>query len=76
MGLDDPVAKTCLEEIKNAKSPEEAARIGRRTQRQRPDLVSHPNYCYLHVFMKVVAVSLMVRTPEMRKYIVTFNWQS
>ncbi|KAH6757857.1 cytidine/deoxycytidylate deaminase family protein [Perilla frutescens var. hirtella] len=39
VGLDDPVAKTCLKEIKNAKSPEEAARLGRRTQRQRPDLV-------------------------------------
>ncbi|KAG8380317.1 hypothetical protein BUALT_Bualt06G0003100 [Buddleja alternifolia] len=39
VGLDDPVAKSCLEQIKNAKSPEEAARLGRRTQRQRPDLV-------------------------------------
>ncbi|KAL0298462.1 UNVERIFIED_CONTAM: Riboflavin biosynthesis protein PYRR, chloroplastic [Sesamum radiatum] len=39
VGLDDPVAKNCLEEIKNSKSPEEAARIGRRIQRQRPDLV-------------------------------------
>ncbi|KAI3459134.1 hypothetical protein Pfo_015797 [Paulownia fortunei] len=39
VGLDDPVAKNCLEEIKKAKSPEEAARLGRRTQRQRPDLV-------------------------------------
>ncbi|KAK6156465.1 hypothetical protein DH2020_010713 [Rehmannia glutinosa] len=39
VGLDDPVAKKCLEEIKSAKSPEEAARLGRRTQRQQPDLV-------------------------------------
>lgn len=39
LGLEDPIAKTCLKEIKNAKSPEEAARLGRRTQRQRPDLV-------------------------------------
>ncbi|PIN01833.1 hypothetical protein CDL12_25656 [Handroanthus impetiginosus] len=39
VGLDDPVAKNCLQEIKKAKSPEEAARLGRRTQRQRPDLV-------------------------------------
>ncbi|KAL7148794.1 hypothetical protein ABFS83_06G203300 [Erythranthe nasuta] len=39
VGLDDPVARNCLEEIKNAKSPEEAARLGRKTQRQRPDLV-------------------------------------
>lgn len=39
IGLEDPIAKTCLKEIKNAKSPEEAARLGRRTQRQRPDLV-------------------------------------
>ncbi|XP_042033912.1 riboflavin biosynthesis protein PYRR, chloroplastic-like [Salvia splendens] len=39
VGIEDPVAKTCLEEIKTARSPEEAARIGRRTQRQRPDLV-------------------------------------
>ncbi|KAL6516796.1 hypothetical protein OROHE_018084 [Orobanche hederae] len=39
VGLDNPIAKKCLEEIKNAKSPEEAARLGRRTQRQHPDLV-------------------------------------
>lgn len=39
VGLEDPAAKSCLREIKNAKSPEEAARLGRRTQRQRPDLV-------------------------------------
>ncbi|KAL2227879.1 UNVERIFIED_CONTAM: Riboflavin biosynthesis protein PYRR, chloroplastic [Sesamum indicum] len=39
VGLGDPVAKNCLEEIKNSKSPEEAARIGRRMQRQHPDLV-------------------------------------
>ncbi|KAK4433051.1 Riboflavin biosynthesis protein PYRR, chloroplastic [Sesamum alatum] len=39
VGLDDPVAKNCLEEIKSSKSPEEAARIGRRMQRQHPNLV-------------------------------------
>ncbi|KAL3838545.1 hypothetical protein ACJIZ3_023136 [Penstemon smallii] len=38
-GIDDPTAKSCFEDIKNAKSPEEAARLGRRMQRQRPDLV-------------------------------------
>ncbi|KAG6409451.1 hypothetical protein SASPL_127490 [Salvia splendens] len=39
MGSEDPAAKTCLKEIKSARSPEKAARLGRRTQRQRPDLV-------------------------------------
>ncbi|XP_075495622.1 riboflavin biosynthesis protein PYRR, chloroplastic isoform X2 [Primulina tabacum] len=37
--LDDPVGKNCFEDIKNAKSPEEAARLGRKMQRQCPDLV-------------------------------------
>ncbi|GMY13914.1 riboflavin biosynthesis protein PYRR, chloroplastic isoform X1 [Fagus crenata] len=39
VGVDDPVAWDCVEKIKSAKSPEEAARIGRSIQRQRPDLV-------------------------------------
>lgn len=39
VGVDDPVARNCLDDIKHARSPEEAARIGRRMQRQRPDLV-------------------------------------
>ncbi|CAO2837513.1 unnamed protein product [Amaranthus hypochondriacus] len=38
-GVQDPVARKCFEAIKSAKSPEEAARIGRKTQRRRPDLV-------------------------------------
>lgn len=38
-GVQDPVAQECFEAIKSAKSPEEAARIGRKMQRQRPDLV-------------------------------------
>lgn len=39
VGVSDPVAKSCIEELKCAKSPEEAARIGRRIQRQQPNLV-------------------------------------
>ncbi|XP_009778198.1 riboflavin biosynthesis protein PYRR, chloroplastic [Nicotiana sylvestris] len=39
VGASDPVAKSCMEEIQCAKSPEEAARIGRRIQRQQPNLV-------------------------------------
>lgn len=39
VGVDDPVAQDCVENIKSAKSPEEAARIGRSMQRQHPDLV-------------------------------------
>ncbi|XP_075483918.1 riboflavin biosynthesis protein PYRR, chloroplastic-like [Primulina tabacum] len=39
VGVDDPVGKNCFEDIKNAKSPEEAARLGRKMQMQRPDLV-------------------------------------
>lgn len=38
-GVADPVAQKHIEDIKNAKSPEEAARLGRRLQKQRPDLV-------------------------------------
>lgn len=33
------MAWECVENIKSAKSPEEAARIGRSIQRQQPDLV-------------------------------------
>lgn len=39
VGVDEPVAKDCVEKIKFAKSPEEAARMGRSMQKQRPDLV-------------------------------------
>ncbi|XP_057963282.1 riboflavin biosynthesis protein PYRR, chloroplastic [Malania oleifera] len=35
----DPVTHDCIEEIKSARSPEEAARIGRTIQKQCPDLV-------------------------------------
>ncbi|XP_021734368.1 riboflavin biosynthesis protein PYRR, chloroplastic-like [Chenopodium quinoa] len=38
-GVQDPLAQECFEAIKSAKSPEEAARIGRKMQRRRPDLV-------------------------------------
>ncbi|XP_015875805.3 riboflavin biosynthesis protein PYRR, chloroplastic [Ziziphus jujuba] len=38
-GVNDPVAQDCVENIKSAKSPEEAARIGRSMQRKHPDLV-------------------------------------
>ncbi|KAK1270968.1 hypothetical protein QJS04_geneDACA004420 [Acorus gramineus] len=37
--VDSPLAKDCIDQIKSAKSPEEAARIGRMMQRQCPDLV-------------------------------------
>ncbi|KAG5224423.1 hypothetical protein OIU76_023233 [Salix suchowensis] len=39
VGVSEPVAKDCVEKIKSAKSPEEAARMGRSMQKQRPDLV-------------------------------------
>ncbi|GAB4855865.1 hypothetical protein Ancab_024504 [Ancistrocladus abbreviatus] len=39
VGVEDSAALDCVENIKAAKSPEEAARIGRKMQRQRPDLV-------------------------------------
>ncbi|KAK9292919.1 hypothetical protein L1049_020900 [Liquidambar formosana] len=38
VGVNDPVARDCVEGIKSAKSPEEAAQMGRTIQRQRPDL--------------------------------------
>ncbi|KAL9255133.1 Riboflavin biosynthesis protein PYRR, chloroplastic-like protein, partial [Drosera capensis] len=38
-GVEDLAALECVENIKSARSPEEAARIGRRMQRQRPDLI-------------------------------------
>lgn len=39
VGLKNQAARDCVEEIKFAKSPEEAARMGRTLQRQCPDLV-------------------------------------
>ncbi|XP_023005627.1 riboflavin biosynthesis protein PYRR, chloroplastic-like [Cucurbita maxima] len=39
VGLDDPVAQDCVEKIKSARSPEEAARIGRSMQRQHPKMI-------------------------------------
>ncbi|CAK9164487.1 unnamed protein product [Ilex paraguariensis] len=40
VGVNDAVAINCVEDIKSSKSPEEASRIGRKMQRQRPDLVT------------------------------------
>ncbi|GAA0169701.1 deaminase [Lithospermum erythrorhizon] len=39
IGVDDPAARQCLEDIINMKSPEEAARLGRRMQKKHPHLV-------------------------------------
>ncbi|KAA0038249.1 hypothetical protein IC582_003602 [Cucumis melo] len=39
VGIDDPVARDCVEKIKSARSPEEAARIGRLMQRQHPKMI-------------------------------------
>nr|ATG70684.1 photosensitive 1 [Callitropsis nootkatensis] len=38
-GVQDFLAQECIERIKSAESPEEAARIGRTLERQRPELV-------------------------------------
>ncbi|CAL9092491.1 unnamed protein product [Musa acuminata var. zebrina] len=39
VGVDNPLAKDAFEQIKMAKSPEEASRLGRKLQRQRPEVV-------------------------------------
>lgn len=39
VGVNDPLARDCVEEIRRTKSPEEAARMGREMQRRRPQLV-------------------------------------
>lgn len=39
-GVNDPLAQDCVERIKSAKSPEEAARIGRSMQRLKPYLIN------------------------------------
>ncbi|XP_038880001.1 riboflavin biosynthesis protein PYRR, chloroplastic-like [Benincasa hispida] len=39
IGVDDPLAQECVEEIKSASSPEEATRIARLLQKKHPDLV-------------------------------------
>lgn len=39
LGVNDDEARNCVEAIRSAKSPEEAARMGRKMQRQHPDLV-------------------------------------
>lgn len=38
-GVNNAEARNCAEAIRSAKSPEEAARMGRTMQRQHPDLV-------------------------------------
>ncbi|XP_017624149.1 riboflavin biosynthesis protein PYRR, chloroplastic isoform X1 [Gossypium arboreum] len=39
IGVINPLAQDCIDKIKSAKSPEEAARMGRLTQRRHPHLV-------------------------------------
>ncbi|XP_059665601.1 riboflavin biosynthesis protein PYRR, chloroplastic [Cornus florida] len=39
VGVHDHVARKCVEDIRSAKSPEEAARMGRKMQRLHPDLI-------------------------------------
>ncbi|URE11661.1 RibD C-terminal domain [Musa troglodytarum] len=39
VGVDNPLAKDAVEQIKMAKSPEEASRLGRKLQRQHPEVV-------------------------------------
>ncbi|XP_052490526.1 riboflavin biosynthesis protein PYRR, chloroplastic isoform X3 [Gossypium raimondii] len=39
IGVSNPLAQDCIDKIKSAKSPEEAARMGRLTQRRQPHLV-------------------------------------
>ncbi|KAK8916434.1 hypothetical protein KSP39_PZI023334 [Platanthera zijinensis] len=43
MGIDKPLAKDFIQQIKRARSPEEAARIGRKVQKERSELV-HPDW--------------------------------
>ncbi|MBA0797128.1 hypothetical protein Gohar_007850, partial [Gossypium harknessii] len=38
IGVSNPLAQDCIDKIKSAKSPEEAARMGRLTQRRQPHL--------------------------------------
>lgn len=38
-GVNNPLAKEFIQQIKSAKSPEEAARLGRKLQRQHPEMV-------------------------------------
>ncbi|KAL6997208.1 hypothetical protein U1Q18_007330 [Sarracenia purpurea var. burkii] len=44
VGVDNPAARNCVENIRSAKSPEEAARMGRIMQRQNPDLDWQPQH--------------------------------
>lgn len=60
MGVNDPAAKDCIEKIKSAKSPEEAARMGRLMQKQRPDLVCS--------FVLLTEIQIGVRTDLMILY--------
>lgn len=38
-GVQDPIAIECIEKIQSTESPEEAARLGRSLEKQRPDMV-------------------------------------
>ena len=42
-GVQDQIARDCFETIKSSNSPEKAAIIGRKLQKQRPDLVYFEN---------------------------------
>lgn len=56
------MARDCVENIKSAKSPEEAARIGRSMQRQHPDLV----WFYIDLIDFKLASTIMTNDPIMR----------
>lgn len=56
VGVNNPVAKKVLDNIKSAKSPEEAARLGRKIQRQHPDLVLLSDSNQIYIGMKTLAV--------------------
>ena len=55
MGVENPLAHDCVEKIRTAKSPEEAALIGRSKLRQQPELV-----CPLVSNNRTVFTSLLI----------------
>jgi predicted NAD-dependent protein-ADP-ribosyltransferase YbiA (DUF1768 family) len=49
-GVEDDLAQACVHNIRKAKGPEEAARLGRTLARQRPDLVRPRTRCFIFIY--------------------------
>ena len=63
-GVDEEEARQAIEQIHSAGSPEEAARIGRSHQRQRPHLV-RPDWETAKLFVMYAGLQVKVPLPHL-----------